>query len=193
MQRCVLLTLCVGLFACPSVSAAEEGVPKRPKPVPRVRAADSRMAAALEEGLERSASFRAIVDRVNQLDVIVYIETQPLLRHRLAGRMTWVTATKDFRYVRVAINPDLQSTMLIASLAHELQHVIEVGEAPSIVDNRTLADHYRAHGLEKHVNSDEWDTEAARRTGETVRRELADPYNGRAAQSIPGRRAKGRN
>jgi hypothetical protein len=189
MQLVVLLTLFVATFALPSGSAAEEAVRKSPKPVPRVRAADTRVAAALKEGLDRSASFRTIVDRLNALDVIVYIETQPLLRGRLAGTMTWVTATKEYRYVRVSLNPELNAHQMVASLAHELRHVLEVGEAKSIVDTKTMTDYYRVAGVEKHANSDEWDTEAAQRTGEIVRRELADAYNNGVAQSIQARRA----
>jgi hypothetical protein len=188
MQLVLLLTLFVGAFAFPSVSAADEVVRKSPKPVPRLRAADTRVAAALKEGLIRSASFRALVDRVNALDVIVYAETQPLLRGRLSGTMTWVTATKEYRYVRVSLNPELNTHQMISSLAHELRHVIEVGEAKSVVDTKSLTDYYRVVGVEKAVNSDEWDTEAAQRTGEIVRRELADAYNNGGAQSILARR-----
>lgn len=187
MQLVLLLTLCVGLFAFPSVSAAEEAVRKSPKPIPRLRAADNRIAAALKEGLDRSASFRAIVDRVNQLDVIVYAETQPLLRGRLSGTMTWVTKTKEYRYLRVSLNPDLNSAQTVASLAHELQHVIEVGEAKSIVDTKTMSDYYRVAGLEKYAHSEEWDTEAAQRTGEIVRREVAASYNHGVTQPIQPR------
>lgn len=187
MQLVLLLTLCVGLFAFPSVSAAEEAIRKSPKPIPRLRAADNRIAAALKEGLDRSASFRAIVDRVNQLDVIVYAETQPLLRGRLSGTMTWVTKTKEYRYLRVSLNPDLNSAQTVASLAHELQHVIEVGEAKSIVDTKTMSDYYRVAGLEKYAHSEEWDTEAAQRTGEIVRREVAASYNHGVTQPIQAR------
>jgi hypothetical protein len=100
--------------------------------------------------------------------------------------MTWVTATTTFRYVRVSLNPDLNGFMSIAALAHELQHVVEVGEAASIVDNRSLSDYYRIAGLDKRVSSDRWETEAAQRTGEIVRRELAVSYN-TAADSIQQR------
>jgi hypothetical protein len=156
-----------------------------------VRAADPRVAAALKKGLERSPSFRAIVDRVNELDVIVYAETQPLLRGKLSGTMRWVTATKEFRYVRVSLNPDLNAWQLIASLGHELQHVIEVGEASSIVSERTMSDYYRVAGEERHLRSDKWDTEAAQRAGEIVRREVAESHNTRVAQSIQSRRSAG--
>jgi hypothetical protein len=182
----LLITLFALMFASPSLAAEEPGTGKVPVRIPRVRPADKRVATALSEGLERSASFRALVDRLNQLDVIVYVEMQPLLRQRLSGAMTWVTATTTFRYVRVSLNPDLNGFMSIAALAHELQHVVEVGEAASIVDNRSLSDYYRIAGLDKRVSSDRWETEAAQRTGEIVRRELAVSYN-TAADSIQQR------
>ena len=105
--------------------------------------------------------------------MIVYVEIKPLLRKRLAGTTTWVTATKDFRYVRVSLNPEQSSAQMVATLAHELQHVAEIGGAPSIVDTQTLRAHYREVGVAKLVTSDEWETEAAKVTGETVRQELA--------------------
>jgi hypothetical protein len=182
----LLLTLFAATFASPLLAAEEPGTGKLPTHVPRVRPADKRVAAALREGLERSASFRALVDRLNQLDVIVYVEMQPLLRQRFSGAMTWVTATNTFRYVRVSLNPDLNGLMSTAALGHELQHVIEVGEAPSIVDTQSLSDYYRVAGLDKRVTSDQWETEAAQRTGEIVRRELAASYN-TVADSIQAR------
>lgn len=184
----LLLTLFVPLSATPSIAAEEPPIAKLPKHVPRIRPADKRVATAFQQGLERSASFRALVDRLNQLDVIVYVEMQPLLRQRLSGAMTWVTATKEFRYVRVSLNPELNPLMMIASLAHELRHVLEVGEAPSIIDNRSMTEYYRVAGIETRTNSDKWETEAAQRTGEVVRRELAASYNG-AADSIQARRS----
>lgn len=188
MPMVLLLTLFVATVAFPSLGAADEIGGKTPKPVPRLRAADTRVAAALKEGLKRSASFREIVSRVDALDVIVYAETQPMLRGRLSGTMTWVTATKEFRYVRVSLNPELNSMQMVASLAHELQHVIEVGEAKSIIDTKTLTDYYRVAGIEKHIHSDEWDTEAAQRTGDLVRRELIDSFNSAPVESIQARR-----
>lgn len=191
MRLCVLLTLFVGTFAFPSIAIADEAVRDSPKPIPRLRAADTRIAAAIKEGLERSPSFRAIVNRISELDVIVYAESQPLLRGKLSGTMTWVTATKEFRYVRVSLNPDLNTWQLIASLGHELQHVVEVGEAPSIVSERTMSDYYRIAGQERYVQSDEWDTEAAQRAGEVVRREVTESYSNRVALSIQARRSEG--
>jgi hypothetical protein len=176
MKLCVLLTLSMTCVSVSSLSALEPTpVPNRKAlaSVPRVRTADGRIKAALAEGQQRSASFRRVLQRVEELDVIVYVEMQPLLRRRLAGTTTWVTATENFRYVRVSLNPALSKFHIVAALAHELQHVAEIGGAASIVDTRSLTDYYREAGIEKQTPSDEWETEAAKVTGQMVRQELA--------------------
>jgi hypothetical protein len=139
----------------------------------RVRTNDPRVRATLAEGMARSATFRDVLERVQARDVIVYIEMQPQLRGRLSGVVTWVAATTSARYVRIGLNPTLPSLTMIATLAHELQHVAEIGDAPSVVDEPSLSALYRGIGSERRAASEAWDTEAAKVTGEVVRRELA--------------------
>ena len=140
---------------------------------PRVRPHDSRIAALLVEGIARSSRLRHLIDRIEQSDLIVYIETQPALRGRVAGSLTWLTKTALFRYVRVSISPDQFGEPGIALLAHELQHALEVAEAASVVDPSSLEALYRKIGQRVGVHVSGWDTEAARVVGEDVRRELA--------------------
>jgi hypothetical protein len=140
---------------------------------PRVRVNDERSASLLLEGLNRSETLRHLVDELEQRDVIVYIEIQPALVRRLAGSLKWVIATKSMRYVRISLNPDLNTDLLIATLGHELQHALEIAREPSIVSTATLIDYYAKHGLSMKVHDNGWDTLAARQTGDDVRRELA--------------------
>jgi hypothetical protein len=151
---------------------------------PRVRAGDSRAAVLLTKGLERSPTLRRLVEELEQRDVIIYIEMQPALRKRLAGKLTWITATPAHRYVRVSINPELSGEMAIATLGHELQHALEVANAPEIVCARSLEKYYAAHGDMNQSELNGWDTEAARAAGEKVRRELAGVRTSRVADSI---------
>ena len=181
MRLCALFTLSV-LVPTLAVAAALEG--------PRVRALDTRVQFALAEGTARSASFRKLLTQIDKSDVIVYVEFQPHLKNRFVGTMTWVTATQQHRYVRVSLNPELTGWRLVATLAHELQHVVEVGEARSIVDAKSLSAHYRETGVEKVARSEAWETYAAQAMGETVRRELAASAAGGEAGS--GMRAEPR-
>lgn len=140
---------------------------------PRVRPYDGRSAAFLLEGLRRSATMRTIVDQLEERDLIVYIRMQPSLGRRWAGSLTWVAGTARFRYVQIALNPQLRGVSAIAALGHELHHALEVANEPSIVSPATLNDHYRRHGIMMTAHSNGWDTEAARVAGDDVLREVA--------------------
>ena len=74
--------------------------------------------------------------------------------------------------------PDLTGNQLIATIGHELQHATEIGNAPSVVSRETLSRLYRTVGSENYARSDEWETAAAQRAGDLVRRELASPVVG---------------
>lgn len=168
-----LLTTLITLAPLAVVASPEDAGPRTVPYRPRVRAYDGRSASLLLEGLERSTTMRAIVDRLEQLDVIVYVEMQPALLKHLAGTMTWLAATKFNRYVRISLNPKMMHDSLIAALGHELQHALEVAEAPSIVDTASLQAYYEQNGIStaKHFNG--WDSVAARVVGDDVRKELS--------------------
>jgi hypothetical protein len=181
-MRTVVTLLTILLTLAPlAVFASPEAAPRAVPSSPRVRPYDGRSAALLLEGLERSATIRAIAERLEQRDVIVYVQMQPALRKGLAGTMTWLAATESHRYVRISLNPEMMHDSLIAALGHELQHALEVAEAPSIVDTASLQAYYEQHGMstDKHING--WDSMAARVAGEDVRRELS---GGRSARRV---------
>jgi hypothetical protein len=170
------VTLLITLVSLAPLSASASQPPDPDPPIarnPRVRPYDGRAAHILLEGLERSVTMRAIVDRLEQLEVIVYLEMQPALRKKLAGTLTWLAATASHRYVRISLNPDMARDSLIAALGHELQHALEVAEAPWVVDPPSLQAYYEKHGLKtvsQHING--WDSLAARLIGDEVRRDL---------------------
>jgi hypothetical protein len=179
------LALAVFVLLTPALaSGAEPGAPATPRGGPRVRPNDGRSAALLIEGIARSTQLRRIIDRLEASDVIVYVETQPRLRKRVAGSLTWLTRTPQFRYVRVSLSPDYFGDAAIALLAHELQHALEVAGERSVVDPASLESFYRRIGnaVGQHVSG--WDTEAARTVGDDVRRELALRRDRVVAESI---------
>jgi hypothetical protein len=139
---------------------------------PRIRPNDLRSANLLLEGLQRSETLRRLVDDLDDRDVIVYVEMQPKLKARLAGSLTWITATPRFRYLRISWSPEISVNAAIATLGHELQHALEVANAPSIVSAPTLEAFYRRHGIDMRSHNG-WDTLAARDRGDEVRRDLA--------------------
>jgi hypothetical protein len=140
---------------------------------PRLRPQDPRIVQVLKEGSARSATFKSLVDRIEASNVIVYVAVNPVIRSTLSGALTWMTRAGDFRYVRASISPELTFNQMIASVAHELQHAVEVIEDESVIDEGTLVALYRKIGQpSRAAGASGWETEAAQRTGTQVRREL---------------------
>jgi len=81
---------------------------------PRLRPQDNRVAQVLREGAERSATFRALVNRIEAGNVIVYVAVSPLLKSTLSGSLTWMTRAGEFRYVRASLRTDLTFDQMIA-------------------------------------------------------------------------------
>jgi hypothetical protein len=140
---------------------------------PRLRPQDPRTVQVLKEGAARSATFRGLVNRIEASNLIVYIAVNPIMKSSLSGALTWMTRAGDFRYVRASISTDLTLDQMIASVAHELQHAIEVIEDESVTDERSLVALYKRIGQpSRAAGPSGWETLAAQRTGTQVRREL---------------------
>jgi hypothetical protein len=141
---------------------------------PRVRPYDGRAAAIMLGGIERSETFRSLVNRIEAGDVIVYLQMQHSLRkEKLAGAVTWLAVTPQFRYVRVSLNPELTIDAAISALGHELWHVLEIADEKSVVSEGSLAAFYARHGIVMRAHNG-FDTLAARDAGDEVRKDLTD-------------------
>lgn len=145
----------------------------------RLRPQDPRIVQVLEEGAARSTTFKSLVDRIEASNVIVYIAINPILKSSLSGALTWMTRAGEFRYVRASISPDMTFDQMIASVAHELQHAVEVIEDSAVIDEKSLVALYRRIGQPSSAAGPSgWETVAAQRAGWQVRRELvAVPTN----------------
>jgi hypothetical protein len=137
-----------------------------------VRAIDSRVSAALAEGLRRSPTFAGLIAAIDRSDVIAYVELVDTLPAATAGRMLLSTKGNQFRYVRIQVARRLVSEELISVIGHELQHAVEVAEHPHVRSEAAFIDLYRRIGA-GHSTTSRYDTEAAVRIGAQVRRELS--------------------
>jgi hypothetical protein len=179
-MRCLpaLLLVLAFAFARP-VSADTKPLPWSQSGGPRVRPADARIASLLLDGMRRSPSLADLVDRVEASNVIVYLELQPSLTDHLMGCLTWMGKVAGYRYVRASLNPDMATDTLIAAIGHELRHVVEIIENPSVTDEASLRSLYQRIG----VRGKELDTQDAQNAGATVRKDLRTT---RTTGAIPG-------
>ena len=190
-MRFATATLLAGL------ATATLGAAGRPTPNPtaHVRAMQPAGAELLETGMARSATFRRLVNRIERSDVIVYIDLRPDMPDHLGGTLRFVVRSATDRFLRIQLNRALSEGALVAFLGHELQHAVEVAEAPDISSAEDLRGLYRRVGVR--TGPDSYDSIAAREAGYTVREELvrtrtADVHFAHAADDpLPGEAAAG--
>jgi hypothetical protein len=142
----------------------------------RLRTFDGRTAAMIAFAVERSITLRGLIAEVEAGDVIVHVEREHFLPGRLTGRMKLIGRAGARRYVRIAIDAELQPRQFAAALAHELQHVSELVAHRHIGDEPAMAELYRRIGREYRVNGQTaFETEAARRMAIDVLSEVQAP------------------
>ena len=169
MRHLLALVLCS--LVSTSALAANFG---DPSPEARIRPQDARLFDLLRDGMARSPTFRALVNRIESSNLIVYVSLSPIMKANLAGKLTWMTSAGNFRYVRATINTGQSVEQMIATLAHELQHAVEVLEDDTVTDQRSLLELYKRIGRPAASGmTASWETIAAQEAGYRVRRELS--------------------
>jgi hypothetical protein len=136
------------------------------------------ISAALEEGRRDSTTLRRLVETIDGTDGIVYIAsgTCPVLGMR--GCLLHVlNASANARYLWIVVDTS-DPRGIIALIAHELQHALEVLQNPSIRTGRGMANFYRFPEASNSVrikgsSGRAFETDAAVAMGEAVRADMA--------------------
>ena len=140
-------------------------------PERRLRTTDLRLQSLIAEGVRRSPTFARLLLELEKTDLIAYVERVPNLPAVISGRLVFVSASPAQRYVRIQLGTGGSNADSIVTLAHELQHAIEVGTSPDVRDQQALARLYQRIG-QNSLSGHTYDTVAAQSTGKLVRREL---------------------
>jgi hypothetical protein len=142
----------------------------------RVRSTDSTLRLLLGEGIQRSATFRARVDRLSELDGIVYVQFGYCAFGHVNGcLLPSLTVAGGVRYLRVLVSADRNRRtrdQLLALIAHELQHALEVLERREVVDVDGMDAMFHRIGTPL-PGITGYETSAARATGDAVLSELS--------------------
>jgi hypothetical protein len=164
-----LSMLCVLFF--PAVGFAGDSLTPRPL--------DAIAADSLARALAGSALVRSLVATLESSNVIVHIQASRQLPSGIGGVTRFVVSRGGFRYVRITIAVDLPPTARTAILGHELQHACELAQS-NAHDSATVRDLFMHAG---HRSGDYFETAAAIRVENTIRRELRAP----AGVPFPGK------
>jgi hypothetical protein len=154
------------------VLASVMSVADTPSSGRHVRSADVQIQALLEQGVARSATFRHLLDTLDASDVIVYVmakRTHPELSGYLPHR---ITMAGSFRYLHVMVDLRGAENRILSVIAHELQHAVEVAEAPDVSDDRSLTRLFSRSRINFHCGEDCFETQAAMDVQYTVIGEL---------------------
>ena len=140
---------------------------------PRVRAFDAEVRQLVDEGIERSITFRRLVDRIDRTDGIVYVQPGPCsIGSAMSCLLLAVHEAGNTRYLRINLPPWRHAhDERIMLIGHELQHANEVLSTRWV---RTDAD---AHALFMRIGRPtsirSFETTDAERAGAAIARELA--------------------
>jgi len=111
-----------------------------------LRTEDTALALAVARGRDRSPTFRALLERLNQSDLIVYFKRGPLLGSAAAVTQL-VAVSGGYRFLHVTLESNPAADLGVSLLGHELQHAVELADAPWVVDPATMQALYRSIGF----------------------------------------------
>jgi len=136
-----------------------------------VRATDPLLHAWITNGGAESATLKSLIDALVASDIIVHIVLVDRLPGGVNGQLSFVTTTPTARYLRIEVTRLGGRADMIALLAHELQHAVEVAGAPNVRNPESLATYYLRVGNNL-KDARHYDSMAARVTEDIVRREV---------------------
>ena len=92
-----------------------------------VRSEDAKIRTLLAAGYDQSATFKQLVDEIDAGPGIVYISHAVKLAGGIEGALLHgVAGSPELPVLRVLLKTNLGRSHAIATIAHELQHVVEV-------------------------------------------------------------------
>jgi hypothetical protein len=147
-----------------------------------VRPLQERGRRLLAKGCTDSMTFKLLVDRIAESDVIAFVDLDPFDERRLEGALQFVGTGDGTRYVRVWLQPRRTDDDLLVTFGHELQHVVEVAGAPQVVSQASLAAFCARSG--KPDKPGHFETRAAQQVAKRIRTELSRPRD----HGLPDRR-----
>ncbi len=143
--------------------------------MPRVRSVDPTIARLIVRAYALSATFRRVVDRINETDGIVYVE-HGRCRGVRACMPLKVTVSGPHRILRIVVDPRKANCDVMASIGHELWHALEVLRETSIRSDAALRFFYMTEGQQVLSIPTMWETAAAQKAGFDVLRELLSDW-----------------
>ena len=178
VSRVVLMLVATAFSALSAgaLSADQTGPPARDcqPAVPRVRSEEPRLRALLERGLFRSPTLKTLVSELNDSDVIVFITwLSSATRSDYGGYLlNRVVLAGGYRYLLISVNGHSTDDRVIALIAHELQHALEVARVSEVGRTMSVQELFRKIATVPCGRGDCFETIDAIRVQDAVMQEL---------------------
>jgi len=163
------------LFAVHALEASPKSKKGKVSRPDALRCFDPQLMDLIQQGLARSGTLQDLAARLERAGVIVFLTYNRDLPRSIAGRTSFVASSNGWRYLSTELTERLSRVDLLSLLAHELQHAVEIADAPEVVDEATMSALYRRIGSDQGQSAEglEWfETQAAIDTGRRVFTEL---------------------
>jgi hypothetical protein len=128
----------------------------------RLRSGHVRIVEAFKVAYARSATFRALVDTMESSGDIVYLEAATPTSRQFRSSLRLASSKGGVRYLRIEIDVWQIQRVVVAQLAHELQHATEVVGRPDVVDAPSLIGLYKQIGFRSCQSGECWETSQAK-------------------------------
>ena len=143
-----------------------------------VRSTVAYMRTLIRDGYNRSPTFQDLVETLQRTNVIVLVQPGLCAGGRIRSCLVSVAGSVSERHIRIKVDP--QHTIrdrLVATIAHELQHAVEIAEHVDVIDSDGVLRLYRRLSMDRCRQglSEECETERAQATEQKVLKELAAP------------------
>lgn len=156
------LRIAVGLLLIVTATAQNTLASSDERVVTRVKGLGEEFSSLIREGDRRSETFRAMVDEIQASNAVVMIQFGLCANGQFRSCVSHVGATGSTRTIRILVNPKLTMDRVIAMIAHELQHAVEIIRAGAANQEEVMALYRRISiGECAKGRSDRCETEAA--------------------------------
>jgi hypothetical protein len=132
-----------------------------------VSTSDPSIGIVLDDGLQRSATLKSLVDSIQMTNGIVSVQPG-VCRHAVKGCLLHaMSVVEGRRYLSILVDTNQTSVDLVGTIGHELQHAVEVLRDPRITSGLGMLSLVESGRSEHYYETDE-----AVRVGDMVRSEV---------------------
>jgi hypothetical protein len=102
-------------------------------PFPRIRPMSGDARVLVDEAARRSPTIARLLRIIEQSDAVVYVDLQFEMRGE--GSTALFAVSQYCRFIRITIAKTITGFRRIEMLGHELQHAVEIVQAPGVRDS----------------------------------------------------------